>query len=249
MSRLLEKILEIKVALRTHRKATVYDERLLRMFDDLDALRNVAKQEFRSAGFAKICCDSDNKLEVLRKTSKGTRPSKSRLKSQLKSAESAIRTLKTTIESQATPQDYHRLKQRVDSLQNNVYHEILEEAFRCWKIGSRRACIVVSWCAVEAKIFDIYRSKWTIDEVKKLVPEANRNEIHVHDDLTTVSDSYLLRGLQKARLVTPTDYRILDKVCNTYRGIAAHAGQRKALTDAEVSSSVENMIVFLEKII
>jgi len=247
MSRLLEKILEIKVALRTHRGASVYDERLLRMFDDLDALRNVAKQEFRSAGLAKIYCDSDDKLEVLRKTSKGTRPSKSRLKSQLKSAESAIRTLKTTVESQVTPQDYHRLKQRVDSLQNSVYREILEEAFRCWKIGSCRACIVVSWCAVEAKIFDIYRSKWTIDEIKQLVPEANRNEIQAHDDLTTVSDSYLLRGLQKAHLLTPTDYRILDKVCNTYRGIAAHAGQRKLLEDSEVSTTVGNMIDFLEK--
>jgi len=249
ISRLLEKIAEIKAALRTHRRKTVYDERLLRMFDDLDALRKVTEEEFRSTGFAKIYCDLGIRLDSLIKASKGSRPSKTRLKSQLKSAESAIRILRTTIESRSTPQGYPRLKQRVDSIQNSVYRDFLQEALRCWRIGSCRACIVVSWCAVEAKIFDIYREKFTIDKIKKLVPEADRREIHVPDDLTTVSDSYLLQGLQRADVLTPTDYRILDKVCNTYRGIAAHAGRRKPIEDTEVSVIVGNMIDFLERTI
>ena len=84
-------------------------------------------------------------------------------------------------------------------------------------------------------------------QIKTLVKEANRKDILDYDDLTTVSDAYLLKGLRKARLLTPTEYKVLDGVCNTYRNLAAHAGVRKTITDAEVSSAVENMIAFLEK--
>jgi hypothetical protein len=247
LSKLNDKTSEIEEALRAHRKATVYGEKLVSMFDDLNALWNVAKQEFASLGLADLCADADDKFEAIRKTARGTRPSKARLKSQIKQAATAVRALKIKVESQATPQDYPRLKVRADSLKDDVLREIVQEAFRCWKIGSRRACIVLSWCAVEAKIFNVYRSKWTMAQIKKQVPEANRKEIQVFDDLTTVSDAYLLRGLRDARLLTPTDYKVLDGVCNTYRNIAAHAGARKPISDAEVSSAVENMIAFLEK--
>ena len=86
-----------------------------------------------------------------------------------------------------------------------------------------------------------------MQQIKNLVPEANRKEIQVVDDLTTISDAYLLRGLRNARLLTSTEFKILDGVCATYRNIAAHASQKKSITDAEVSSAVENMIEFLEK--
>jgi hypothetical protein len=247
LSKLSNKLSEIEEALRAHRKATVYDTKLLGKFDDLNALWGVTKQELESLGSPDLCTTAEQKFETIRKTASGTRPNKARLKSQIKQAATAVRALKIKLESQATPHDYLRLKVKVDALTDDVLREIVQEAFRCWK-WSRRACIVLSWCAVEAKIFSIYR-RWTIPEIKKRVHEADRKEIQTHDDLTTVSDAYLLRGLRDARLLTPTEYKVLDGVCNTYRNIAAHAGARKPITDAEVSSAVENMIVFLEKTI
>jgi len=247
LSKLSDKLSEIEEALRAHRKATVYDAKLLDKFDDLNALWGVAKQELESLGSADLYTVPEQKFEAIRKSASGTRPNKARLKSQIKQAATAVRALKIKLETQATPQDYLRLKVRVDALTDDVLREIMQEAFRCWKIWSRRACIVLSWCAVEAKIFNTYRSKWTMAEIKKLVHEADRKEIQVHDDLTTVSDAYLLKGLRDARLLTPTEYKVLDGVCNTYRNLAAHAGARKPITDAEVSSAVENMIAFLEK--
>lgn len=246
--RIEDKILEIREALRIHRKATVYDSRIQAMFGELDALRSVVIQDLRSNGLETLFSGSDDSLKTLIGTASGTRPNKSRLMSQLKSGELAIRKLKTTLEAQSAPPDYYRLKLRVDSLQDGVLREILEEAFRCWWITSTRACIVLSWCAVEAKIFDIYR-RWTIPKIKTLDPELNRNKIKVHEDLATVPDAYLLRGLRKARVLTPTEYNILNGVCNTYRGIAAHAGRRKPLEDSEVSTTVGNMIDFVEKAI
>jgi hypothetical protein len=246
LSKLTNKTSEIEEALRAHRTATVYDEKLIGMFDDLNALWNVAKQELDSLGLAGFCSDADGKFEAIRKTAMGTRPSKARLKFQTKQATTAVRAIKIKVESQATPQDYPRLKVKVDSLKDDVIREILQEAFRCWGIWSRRACIVLCWCGVEAKMFSIYR-RWTIPQIKRIVPESNRKEIQNFDDLTTVSDAYLLRGLRNERLLTPTEYKVLDGVCNTYRNIAAHAGAKKTITDAEVSSAVENMIAFLER--
>lgn len=245
LSKLSKKLSEIKEALHAHRKATVYDTKLLDKFSDLNALWGVMKQELESLGSTELCTAPEQKFEAIRKTAAGTRPNKARLKAQIKQATTAVSALKIKLDSQATPHDYLRLKVRVDALGDDVLRKVMQEAFRCWKL-SRRACIVLSWCAVEAKMFAIYR-RWTIAEIKALVDEANRKEIQNHDDLTIVSDTYLLRGLRAASLLNPTEYKILDGVCNTYRNIAAHAGMGKPITDAEVSSAVENMIVFLEK--
>jgi hypothetical protein len=206
LSKLSDKLSEIEEALRAHRKATVYDAKLLGKFDDLSALWGVAKQELEFLGSAELYAAPEQKFETIGKTASGTRPSKARLKSQIRQAATAVRALKIKLKTQATPQDYLRLKVRVDALTDDVLREIVQEAFRCWKIWSRRACIVLSWCAVEAKIFNIYRSKWTLPQIKKLVPESNRKEIQVFDDLTTVSDAYLLRGLRDARLLAPTEF-------------------------------------------
>jgi hypothetical protein len=247
LSKVTVKLTEIDEALRAHRKATVFDAKVLGEFGDLNALWGVAKQELDSVGSANLYAAADQKFEMLRKSASGTRPNKVRLKAQARQAAAAVRALKIQLDAQATPQDYVRLKVRVDSLKDEVLREIMQEAFRCWKIWSRRACIVLSWCAVEAKMFSIYR-RWSISEIKKKwVHEADRKEIQTHDDLTTVSDAYLLEGLRDARLLTPTEYKVLNGVCNTYRNLAAHAGTRRTITDAEVSSAVENMIAFLEK--
>jgi hypothetical protein len=138
------------------------------------------------------------------KTAAGRRPSKARLKSQIKQGGTAVSALRIKLESQATPHDYLRLKVRVGALADDVLREVMQEAFRCWKL-SRRACVVLSWRAVETKIFTIYR-RWTIAQIKTLVDEANRKEIQNHDDLTIVSDTYLLRGLRAASLLNPTEY-------------------------------------------
>jgi hypothetical protein len=245
LPKLNDKLSEIKEALRAHRKATVYDAKLLDKFNELNALWGVVKQELESFGSADLCAAPEQKFEAIRKTATGTRPSKTRLKLLTKQASTAVSTLKIKLDSQSTPHDYLRLKVKVDALADDVLGEIMQEAFRCWK-PSRRACIVLSWCAVEAKMFNIYR-RWTIPEIKKLVHEADRKEIQTQDDLTTVSDAHLLKGLRDARLLTPSEYKVLDGVCNTYRNLAAHAGAKRVITDAEVSSAVENMITFLEK--
>jgi len=247
LTKLSNMILEVKEALKAHRKATVYESRLLGLLSDLHSMWSVTKREVESQGLQELCSEPDNSFQAIQRIAAGTRPKKSRLTVEVRKAEAAIRDLRIKVETQAVPQDYVRLKVRVDALQNDILQGILQEAFRCWRIGSRRACIVLSWCAVEAKIFDLYRSRWNMQQIKNLVPQANRKEIQVVDDLTTISDAYLLRGLRNARLLTPTEFKILDGVCATYRNIAAHASQKKLITDAEVSSVVENMIEFLEK--
>jgi hypothetical protein len=65
--------------------------------------------------------------------------------------------------------------------------------------------------------------------------------------LTYLSDDALLKGLRDASVVGSAEYRLLTKVCKTYRDLAAHASLRRDILDDEVSASLGIIIDFLTK--
>jgi hypothetical protein len=145
------------------------------------------------------------------------------------------------------PPRYAELKAKCSTIPNQTYRDFMQESFRCWENGTRRAAIVMAWCALEAKLFDIYESKWTIEEIKDLMVEAKRSFIKVHDDLTYLSDDALLKGLKDNSVIGPAEYRLLSKVGKTYRDLAAHASLSRDILNDEVSASLGIIIDFLLK--
>jgi hypothetical protein len=189
----------------------------------------------------------DELLNSATVTAESSNPSVKLLKSRFEKIRKEVRRSKLSHVSRPLPQRYPELKAKSSSIQNQSYRTFLDEAFSCWTNRTLRAAIVTAWCALEAKIFDVYQSKWTIDQIKDLIPEAKRNFIKVHDDLTYLSDDALLKGLRDASVLGSAEYRLLSKVCKTYRDLAAHASLRREIVDDEVSASLGIMINFLTK--
>jgi len=181
------------------------------------------------------------------RTSESSRPSVTVLKSKFEKIRKYVRQSKLTFLSTNVPHRYAELSGQCAGIWNQVYRGFIEEALRCWINRTRRAAIVVAWCAVEAKVFDIYQNRWTIDEIKRLIPELNRHNIKIHDDLTYFSDDALLTGLRDMSVLQSAEFRLLTKVCKTYRDLAAHASLKRDILDDEVSASLGIMLEFLSK--
>ena len=189
----------------------------------------------------------DELLHSAMRTAESTRPSVRVLKSRFEKIRKSVRQSKLTFLSTNLPPRYTELNRQSTQIWNQVYRGFIDEALRCWINGTRRAAVVIAWCAVEAKLFDIYKNKWTIDEIKQLVPDSNRHHIRIHDDLTYLSDDVLLTGLRDTSVLQSADYRLLTKVCKTYRDLAAHASLKRDILDDEVSASLRIMLDFLSK--
>jgi hypothetical protein len=192
---------------------------------------------------------TSERLEILFKsamiTAESTFPSVKLLRSRFDKIRKCVRESKLSFLS-SLPQRFSDLKAQCNKVGNQVYRGFLEESFRCWSSKARRASIVIGWCAVESKLFEIY-GKWTIDQIKAFLDDANRRHIRFHDDLTYLSDDSLLTGLRVQSILSSADYRLLTKVCKTYRDLAAHASLQRDIHDDEVSASLRIMIDFLSK--
>jgi hypothetical protein len=225
--------------LRSHKAATISNRRFKQAFDRvLDNWTSIKFVVDLGTGSA-----IDDLIMSAMVTAESTNPSVRLLNSKCTKVRKLARTLKL---SRHLPTRYAELKAKSGAIPS-AYMIFLDEAFDCWINGTLRAAIVTAWCALEAKLFDIYKSKWTIADIKKLVPEANRKAINVHDDLTYLSDDALLTGLRDASVLGSAEYRLLAKVCKTYRDLAAHASLKRGIYDDEVSASLAIIIEFLTK--
>jgi hypothetical protein len=231
----------VLLVLKNHKAATISTRRFTQSFDV--AIENWTSIK-PSVIDSKLGSDLDQLLLSATVTAESTNPNVKLLKSKFNKARKLTRRLKLTYVARPFPPRYLELRAKSSAI-GSAYSVFLDEAFNCWINGTLRAAIVIAWCALEAKLFDIYQSKWTIDEIKKLIPEANRNFLKVYDDLTYLSDDALLKGLRDASVLGSAEYRLLAKVCKTYRDLAAHASLRRGIFDDEVSASLGIIIEFM----
>lgn len=238
---LLEALDNLLSLLRRHPKATISSRNFKRDLEDTLQRWAAVKPLLSSPN------EIDEIVQSAMHTAESTRPSVRVLRSEFEKIRRSVRQSKLTFLSTNVPHRYTELSRQCAGIWNQVYRGFIEEALRCWTNRTRRAAVVVAWCAVEAKLFDIYKNRWSVDEIKRLIPDANRHYIRIHDDLTYLSDDVLLTGLRDMSVLQSAEYRLLTKVCKTYRDLAAHASLKRDILDDEVSASLGIMLEFLSK--
>ena len=238
---LLDAVEKVLSVLKRHRRATISKEDFKAALEETLAAWAAVKPRL----------DSSDELEAMfqsaTKTAESTRPTVKLLRSKFAKIRKNVRDSKLSFLSTGLPPRYSELKKRTVGIRSGVCRGFLEEAFRCWINKTRRAAVVTAWCAVEARLFDVYRTTWSIDQIKSFIPEAKRHFIKIHDDLTYLSDDALLTGLRDNSVLGSAEYRLLGKVCKTYRDLAAHASLKRDIHDDEVSANLQIVLDFLSR--